>query len=72
MTTNVKVICNGDYVASVKVNGVDAGTVGPGSMVEKTFQFNHGDPSTTYEVSERPATPEEIEAAKAPPPGEPA
>lgn len=64
MTTTVKVTTNGDYIATVKVNGKEAGTVGPGNMVEKAFPFYHGSEPTTYEVSERPATPEEVEAAK--------
>lgn len=64
MTTHVEVVCNGNYVATVKVNGKDAGTVGPGSMVRKTFSYYHGQGPTTYEVDEREATPEEIAAAK--------
>lgn len=65
MTTNVKVVTNGMYVATVKHNGKEVGTVGPGSMVEKSFYFPHGQGPQLYEIDERPATPEEIEAYKA-------
>ncbi|MER8762912.1 hypothetical protein [Mesorhizobium sp. M0968] len=66
MTTTIKVNTNGNYVSTIKINGVEAGTVGPGSMVEKSFGLphNNGGPSV-FEVFERQATPEEIEAAKA-------
>lgn len=64
MTTSVKVHCNGNYVAMVKVDGVDQGTVGPGSNVERWFSYPHDGKPHVYEVTERPATPEEIEALK--------
>ncbi|MER8615948.1 hypothetical protein NKG99_03705 [Mesorhizobium sp. M1409] len=65
MTTTIKVNTNGNYVSTIKINGVEAGTVGPGTMVEKSFclPHNNGGPSV-FEVFERPATAEEIEAAK--------
>lgn len=66
MTTTIKVNTNGNYVSTIKINGVEAGTVGPGTMVEKSFGLphNNGGPSV-FEVFERPATPEEIAEAKA-------
>lgn len=64
MTISIKVGANGDYVAMVKINGEDAGTVGPGNMVVKDFPYRHGSGPQTYTVEERNATPEEIEAAK--------
>ena len=66
MTTTVKIITNGNYVSSIKINGVDSGTVGPGSMVEKSFGLphNNGGPSV-FEVFERQATQDEIDAANA-------
>ncbi len=69
MTTTVKVSCNGNYVATVKTTQdgklKSTDTVGPGNNVEKVFAFYHGSSPTTYEVSEREATPDEISAAKA-------
>lgn len=62
MTTSVKVNTNGNYVATVKINGVDKGTVGPGSAVEKMWNIPHGQ-MTTVEIEERQATAEEIAAA---------
>lgn len=63
MTTTIKVICNGNYVAEVTQDDNDVVLVGPGSMVEKSFTYPHPGPSTIT-VTERPATEEEIEAAK--------
>lgn len=63
MTTSVKVVCNGDYVAEVVQDGKPAVNVGPGSMVEKSFGYPHPGPST-FVITERPATAEEVEAAK--------
>lgn len=65
MTTTIKVNTNGNYVSTIKINGTEAGTVGPGTMVEKSFSLphNNGGPSV-FEVYERPATADEIEAAK--------
>lgn len=71
MTTTVKISCNGNYVATVKTtqNGkiMSTDTVGPGNNVEKTFWFYHGSAPTVYGVSEREATPAEVEAAKGAP-----
>ncbi|MGO8241248.1 hypothetical protein ELH77_18985 [Rhizobium ruizarguesonis] len=64
MTTNVKVITNGMYVSTVKHNGVEVGTVGPGNMVERSFPFPHGQGPQIYEIEERTATDEEIAAYK--------
>ncbi|MER8602772.1 hypothetical protein NKH48_03120 [Mesorhizobium sp. M1233] len=66
MTTTIKVNTNGNYVSTIKINGVESGTVGPGFPAEKSFGLphNNGGPSV-FEVFERQATPEEIEAAKA-------
>jgi 4-diphosphocytidyl-2C-methyl-D-erythritol kinase len=64
MTTTVIVATNGNYVSSVKVNGEDRGTVGPGSNVQRSFGIMHGSGPTVFEISEREATPDEIEAAK--------
>ncbi len=65
MTTTIKINTNGNYVSSVRINGNDAGTVGPGSMVERAFNLPHNDGGpSVFEVFERPATAEEIEAAK--------
>lgn len=61
MTTSVKVNTNGNYVATVKINGVDKGTVGPGSMVEKQWGIPHLE-TTIVEIEERQATAEEIAA----------
>ncbi len=66
MTTTVKVNCNGNYVATVKINGEEVGTVGPGIMVEKAWSLRHDVHPNVFEVDERPATAEEVEAAKAP------
>jgi hypothetical protein len=66
MTTTVKVNTNGSYVADVKITnsrGEQVDSVGPGSMVEKSFSIPHGE-ATTIEINEREATPEEVEAAK--------
>jgi hypothetical protein len=63
MTTTVKVNCNGNYVAEVRQDDREVVNVGPGSMVEKSFYFPHPGPSS-FVITERPATPEEIEAAK--------
>lgn len=65
MTTTVKITTNGNYVSTIKINGEEAGTVGPGSMVEKSFGLphNNGGPSV-FEVFERQATADEIEAAR--------
>lgn len=66
MTTTVKINTNGNYVSSIKINGTDAGTVGPGSNVEKSFNLPHNDGApSVFEVSERAATTDEIENAKA-------
>jgi hypothetical protein len=65
MTTNVTITTNGNYVSSIKINGADAGTVGPGSNVSKTWGLPHNDGGPSiFEVFERPATADEIEAAK--------
>ena len=64
MTTNVKVNTNGSYVAEVKIDGTDLGSVGPGSMVEKSWYLPHGS-KHVVEIEERNATAEEIEASKA-------
>lgn len=64
MTTTVKVITNGNYVAEVKQDGVDVGSVGPGSMVEKSFTILHGSKTNVFEIAEREATAEEVEASK--------
>jgi hypothetical protein len=74
MTTDVKVRTNGNYVAMVKIDGEDKGTVGPskitaagsGGPESKQFYIPHGGVHTV-EIEERAATPEEIEAAKSPP-----
>ncbi len=63
MTTTVKVIWNGNYVAEVAQDDREIVKVGPGSNVEKSFTYPHPGPST-FVVTERPATAEEIEAAK--------
>lgn len=65
MTTTIKINTNGNYVSTVKSNGVEAGSIGPGSMVEKAFSLPHNNGgSSVFEVFERPATPDEVEAAK--------
>lgn len=65
MTTTIKVNTNGSYVSTIKINGKEAGTVGPGSNVEKAFSLPHNDGAPSlFEVHERQATPEEVEAAK--------
>jgi len=64
MTTNVKVQTNGNYVAMVKIDGEDKGTVGPGSAVEKQWYIPHGGVHNV-EIEERSATEDEINAAKA-------
>lgn len=69
MTTDVIVRTNGNYVAMVKVDGEDKGTVGPGALVSKQFYIPHGGVHV-IEIEERKATAEEIEAAK-PQPDEP-
>ncbi|UIK05020.1 hypothetical protein [Neorhizobium galegae] len=69
MTTDVIVRTNGNYVAMVKIDGDDKGTVGPGTLVSKQFYIPHGGVHT-IEVEERQATPEEIEGAQ-PKPDEP-
>lgn len=63
MTTSIKVTCNGNYVAEVKQDDREIVTVGPGSMVSKDFSYPHPGPSTLV-ITERPATPEEVEASK--------
>lgn len=63
MTTTVKVTCNGNYVAEVTQDGRAPVLVGPGSMVERSFNFPHPGP-TNIHIIERPATAEELEAAK--------
>lgn len=64
MTTDVIVRTNGNYVAMVKQNGEDKGTVGPGAAVTKQFYVPHGAGPQVFEIEEREATAEEIEAAK--------
>lgn len=64
MTTTVTVATNGNYVSTVKHNGEDKGTVGPGSNVQKSFYVPHGSGVHTFEIEERTATEEEIEASK--------
>lgn len=64
MTTNVKVTTNGNYVAMVKVNGKDEGTVGPGNSVSRDFSLRHDKHPNTFEVDEREATADEIAASK--------
>lgn len=62
MTTSIKVKTNGDYVAEVQnENGDVLGKAGPGSNVESEWI---GVAHTGISVAERPATAEEIEAAK--------
>ncbi len=63
MTTHITVTCNGNYVAEVTQDGREPVLVGPGSMVSKQFTYPHPGPSTIT-VQERPATAEEVEAAK--------
>lgn len=64
MTTDVKVRTNGNYVAMVKIDGRDMGTVGPGNLVERQFGIPHGGVHIV-EIEERAARAEEIDAAKA-------
>ena len=63
MTTTIKVTCNGNYVAEVTQDGREPALVGPGSMVERSFSYPHPGPTNIW-IIERPATAEEIEAAK--------
>lgn len=63
MTTTIKVSCNGNYVAEVTQDGRAPVLIGPGSNVEKSFTYPHPGP-TSISIIERPATEEEIEAAK--------
>lgn len=65
MTTSVKLRTNGDYVSEIKnEGGTVLGHAGPGNNVESEWiNFPHGYTAT---VTERKATPEEIEAAKNP------
>jgi hypothetical protein len=64
MTTSITVRVNGNYVREVTGIGDSPIKVGPGSNIERTFQ--HGEcANVDVKISaERPATPEEIEAAK--------
>jgi hypothetical protein len=65
MTTTIKITTNGSYVSEVKINGGHAGSVGPGTMVFREFGLPHNDGGpSVFEVHERSATPEEIEAAR--------
>lgn len=64
MTTTIKVICNGNYIAEVKQDDREVVLVGPGSMVEKSFTYPHPGPSTLT-IMERAATEEEVAALKA-------
>ena len=65
MTTSLKSTTNGNYVAPVKTEkGEELVSVGPGSRVEKSLYFPHGQGPQTYVVEERSATAEEVEAAK--------
>lgn len=65
MTTQVKIQTNGSYVAELKnVNGSVLGKAGPGNNVES--EWIHVPHGQTHTVTEREATAEEIEAAKAP------
>lgn len=59
MTTDVIVRTNGNYVAEVKLDGVEAGSVGPGRLVTKQFYIPHGGVHVV-EIEERAATAEEI------------
>lgn len=63
MTTSVKLRTNGNYVSELKnAGGTVLGHAGPGSNVESDWiGFPHGEAAT---ITERSATPEEIEAAK--------
>lgn len=63
MTTSVKLRTNGNYVSELKDEaGNVLGKAGPGSNVESNWlNFPHGQTAT---ITERPATDEEIEAAK--------
>lgn len=64
MTTQIKISTNGNYVCEVKNSGGTVlGKAGPGSMKESgSIYLPHGE---TFTISERDATPEETEAAKA-------
>lgn len=64
MTTTIRVTTNGNYVSTVKINGDEAGSVGPGSMVFKDFNLPHNDGGPSmFEVSERQATADEVDKA---------
>lgn len=71
MTTDIIVRTNGSYVAMIKIDGEDKGTVGPskitsagsGGPESKQFFIPHGG-IHTVEIEERAATAEEIEAAR--------
>lgn len=64
MSTIIKIIVSGDYVAEVKHNGKVVEEVGPGWPTKKTFDVPEDGQSVTYEVSERPATESEVQQAK--------
>jgi hypothetical protein len=64
MTTSITVRVNGNYVREVTVGGGDPVKVGPGSNVERTFQHYECFDKDVHVSAERPATAEEIEAAK--------
>ena len=83
MTTNITISTNGDYVSEGYVisdqtwdqNGVENYArqtenfkIGPGNMVSRSFSINHG-AEVRVSMTERDATPEEIEAAKGNIPG---
>lgn len=63
MTTTVKIHVGGNYVTEVKINGTDGGKVGPNA--EKSFSLPHNSGgASTFELTERTATGEEIEIAE--------
>lgn len=71
MTTNIKITTNGNYVSEghltiwggSSADGTTEIKVGPGSMKEHNIGVPHGS-GVRLELTERPATPDEIEAAK--------
>jgi hypothetical protein len=68
MTTSIKIRTNGNYVAEAKNSGgTIIGKSGPGNNVESEWI---GVPHGGFNVTERNATAEEIEAANKPADGE--
>jgi len=59
MTTSFQVTTDGYYVATVKIDGKEVATVGPGREMKKSFYVDPGDHACVFEITERASTAKE-------------